>query len=122
MQPSSRMDDHMHVASGRLRALPRSCAAVAAALLALAPWTADAPAAGSTQVAEGLHLSAGALADPHGRIWISDHNAGFCRVTDVTADGPGHIEHPQRPAEGGPRTCLGALLPDAEPGPDPAGS
>src|SRR5918912_3439010 len=109
MQPSPMMDHPMHVASGPLSPLRRPCAALAAALLALALWAADARAAGSTQVAEGLHVSAGALVDPHGRTWIADHNAGFCRVTDVTDDGPGRIEHPQRLGEGGPRTCLGGL-------------
>jgi hypothetical protein len=79
-------------------------------------------AAGASVYADGLHLSTGALVDPDGRAWISDHNAGFCRVTDATSSGPGHIEHAQFPGDtrhGGP-TCLGGLLPGAGPGPDAA--
>src|SRR4051794_36933114 len=79
-------------------------------------------AAGQSVFADGLHISTGALVAPDGRVWISDHNAGFCRVTDPTAADPGHIENPQFPgdtAHGGP-TCLGGLLPEAGLGPDAA--
>ena len=76
---------------------------------------------GSTLYAAGLHLSTGAIVDPAGRVWIADHNAGFCRVTAVTDEGPGHVEHPQTPGAAGPRTCLGGLLPEAGTGPDAAG-
>jgi hypothetical protein len=81
-------------------------------------------AAGSSVYADGLHISTGALVDPDGRVWVSDHNAGFCRVTDASPSGPGHIEHPQFPgdtAHGDP-TCLGGLLPGAGTGPDAAQS
>jgi hypothetical protein len=72
---------------------------------------------------EGLHVSTGAMEDPAGRIWVTDHNAGFCRMTDPTIDGAGRIEHPELPGapRREPRTCLGGLLPDAGPGADAAG-
>ncbi|HUR85185.1 MAG TPA: hypothetical protein VMY78_07560 [Solirubrobacteraceae bacterium] len=77
----------------------------------------------SAVYAEGLHVSTGALEDPAGRVWVADHNAGFCRVTDPTIDGAGQIEHPSLPGRPRtePRTCLGGLLPDAGPGADAAG-
>ena len=39
----------------------------------------------------------------------------------ATEDGPGRIDHPSVPGEGGPRTCLGGLLPEAGTGADAAG-
>jgi hypothetical protein len=85
-------------------------------------WGAGPPAfKGSSLHTEGLHVSAGALVDPDGRVWVADHNGGFCRTTPATEDGPGRIEHPSLPGEPGPRTCLGGLLPEAGPGPDAAG-
>ena len=76
---------------------------------------------GASLTGEGLHISAGALVDPDGRTWVADHNGGFCRMTEATDAGPGHIDHPQHPGDAGPRTCLGGLLPDAGTGPDAAG-
>ena len=72
---------------------------------------------------EGLHVSTGAMEDPAGRIWVTDHNAGFCRMTDPTIDAAGRIEHPELPnrPRTEARTCLGGLLPDAGPGADAAG-
>ena len=91
---------------------------------------ADVPAAPSgpltapdsvVRLADGLHISTGALQAPDGSIWVADHNAGLCRVSTPTFDGAGHIEHPQIPGEGGPNTCLGGLLPEAREGADAAG-
>ena len=96
-------------------------AAVGAALTLFAVSGDAAHAAGASRTVEGLHVSAGGLVDPAGRIWVSDHNGGFCRTTPATDDGPGQIEHPQRAGAPGARTCLGGLLPDAGPGPDAAG-
>ena len=73
------------------------------------------------RLADGLHISTGALQAPDGSIWVADHNAGLCRVSKPTFDGAGHIEHPQIPGEGGPNTCLGGLLPEAREGADAAG-
>jgi hypothetical protein len=72
---------------------------------------------------KGLHVPTGAMEDPAGRLWVSDHNAGFCRWSDPTIDGSGSIEHPQTPnrPRAELRTCLGGLLPDAGPGADAAG-
>ena len=72
--------------------------------------------------ADGMHISTGAIIAPDGTTWVSDHNAGFCRVSAPTDTDLGHIEHPQRPGDGGPRTCLGGLLPDAGPAPTPPAS
>ena len=101
---------------------PLTAAGLSVAFLLTA--ASSAPAAGSSVYAHGLHISTGALVDPDGRTWISDHNAGLCRVTDPSPWGPGHIEHPQFPgdtAHGDP-TCLGGLLPGAGIGPDAAQS
>jgi hypothetical protein len=76
---------------------------------------------GSSRFADGLHVSAGSLVDPVGRVWVADHNGGFCRVTDPTEDGPGAIDHPALPGGAGPHTCLGGLMPEAGTGPDAAG-
>jgi hypothetical protein len=72
---------------------------------------------------DGLHVPTGALEDPAGRVWVSDHNGGFCRMTDPTIDGAGRIDHPELPNQprSQARTCLGGLLPDAGPGADAAG-
>jgi hypothetical protein len=79
-----------------------------------------AQAAGPKPFANGLHIASGAIEDPDGRMWVTDHNAGFCRVT-APADGPGTIEHPQTPGDTtSQRTCLGGLLPNAGHGPDAA--
>jgi len=78
---------------------------------------------GTALYANGLHISTGSIVDPHGRIWVSDHNSGLCRIVDPTASGPGFIEHPDfDPAtplvpESIP-TCLGGLLSGAGPGAD----
>lgn len=73
--------------------------------------------------ADSLHLSTGVMEDPAGRVWVADHNAGFCRVSDPTVEGAGRIEHPEVPGRprSEPRTCLGGLLPDAGPGADSPG-
>jgi hypothetical protein len=87
-----------------------------------APWgPGPANHKGSSRYADGLHISAGSLVDPMGRVWVSDHNGGFCRVTAPTENGPGTIDHPSVPGGPGPRTCLGGLLPEAGTGPDAAG-
>ena len=106
------------------RALPRIGTTLGTAFALLALTGAPAYAAGTVGASltgEGLHISAGALVDPDGRTWVADHNGGFCRMTEATDAGPGHIDHPQHPGDAGPRTCLGGLLPDAGPGPDAAG-
>src|ERR1700750_782515 len=76
-----------------------------------------ASAAGPSLFAEGLHISTGAIVDPNDRVWVADHNAGFCRIKPSTA-GPGVIDHPQHPGEDVDHTCLGGLLPEAATGPD----
>ena len=98
----------------------------AVALTAMTSFTlAAGSASASTKPAaiytEGLHFATGTIADPVGRQWVSDHNAGFCRLTPPTAGGPGTIEHPQTASDTKTeRTCLGGLLPDAAAGPDAA--
>jgi hypothetical protein len=99
--------------------MARRALVLAPALLAFG--AASAQAAGSSLTTEGLHISTGSLVDPKGRTWVADHNAGFCRVTDATDTSPGKIQHPELPGQGGERTCLGGLLPDAGTGPDAAG-
>ena len=69
-----------------------------------------------------MHVSTGAIVDPVGRTWVSDHNGGFCRLTASDDNGPGRIDHPEIPGDEGPRTCLGGLLPEAGQGPDAAGA
>jgi hypothetical protein len=88
-----------------------------------APGWGEGPAKykGSSLVAGGLHISTGAIVDPDGRTWVSDHNGGFCRTTPAGEDGAGTIDHPALPGDAGPRTCLGGLLPEAGTGPDAAG-
>ncbi|HEX2104143.1 MAG TPA: hypothetical protein VHF51_10865, partial [Solirubrobacteraceae bacterium] len=104
---------------GSRRAVIAVCAlgaAVALALLLAAPSR----AAGPSPFATGLHIGSGAIEDPAGRMWVTDHNAGFCRIT-APATGPGTIEHPQTPSDTSTtRTCLGGLLPHAAQGPDAA--
>jgi hypothetical protein len=82
----------------------------------------SAVAAGSTLYADGLHISTGTIVDPNGRVWVSDHNAGFCRILDPSASSVGRIEHPQFPGDPVSRTCLGGLLAGAGAGPDAAGA
>ncbi len=43
------------------------------------------------RLADGLHISTGAIQAPDGSIWVADHNAGLCRVSKPTFDGAGHI-------------------------------
>src|SRR3954468_24517269 len=80
-------------------------------------------AVGTSLYANGLHISTGSIVDPLGRIWVSDHNSGLCRIIDPTPAGPGTIEHPDFDP-GTPLlptsapTCLGGLLPGAGPGAD----
>lgn len=94
--------------------------AVAAAALA-APVAAG--AATPSQYGGGLHIATGSIVDPNGRVWVADHNAGFCRMTEPTEDDPARIEHPEVPSDTtSTRTCLGGLLPHAAVGPDAAGA
>jgi hypothetical protein len=96
-------------------------ALIAATLLTLAAGSASAATKPAAVYTEGLHFATGTIVDPVGRQWISDHNAGFCRLTPPTADGPGTIEHPQTASDmTTERTCLGGLLPNAAAGPDAA--
>ncbi|HJZ61633.1 MAG TPA: hypothetical protein VKD47_05665, partial [Miltoncostaeaceae bacterium] len=57
-------------------------------------------------MATGLTVPAGAISDPAGRIWVSDHLQGFCRVTPA-----GVVENPHSPPIAGDPapTCLGGL-------------
>jgi hypothetical protein len=103
------------------RLISRLLMAVGFAVALVALWAPNASAAGSSLYAEGLHISTGAIEDPRGRVWVADHNAGFCRVTEPTDDGPGTIEHPVRAGDTATPTCLGGLLPGAGTGPDAAG-
>jgi Bacterial Ig-like domain len=103
------------------RPISRLLTAVGLAVALVALWAPNASAASSSLYAEGLHISTGAIEDPHGRTWVADHNAGFCRVTEPTDDGPGTIEHPVRDGDTATPTCLGGLLPGAGTGPDAAG-
>jgi hypothetical protein len=102
---------------GPARAVPLVLGLACALALASAPRAA---AAGPSLFAEGLHISTGAIVDPDGRVWVADHNAGFCRIKPA-AVGPGTIDHPQNPGEDVQHTCLGGLLPEAATGPDAAG-
>ena len=90
------------------------------ALSVLLAFAQRAAAAGPSLLAEGLHISTGAIVDPDDSVWVADHNAGFCRIKPST-DGPGGIDHPQHPGEDVDHTCLGGLLPEAAAGPDAAG-
>jgi Bacterial Ig-like domain len=103
------------------RLISRLLAAVGFAVAAVVLWAPNASAASSSLYTEGLHISTGALEDPRGRTWVSDHNAGFCRVTEPTDDAPGTIEHPLDADDDAKPTCLGGLLPGAGIGPDAAG-
>jgi hypothetical protein len=103
------------------RLISRVLLAVGFAVALVALWAPNTFVASSSQYAEGLHISTGAIEDPHGRTWVADHNAGFCRVTEPTDDGPGTIEHPVRDGDTATPTCLGGLLPGAGIGPDAAG-
>jgi hypothetical protein len=107
--------------------LPHLVRHAALAPIATALFLSAAPSAhaavGTAVYATGLHINTGSIVAPDGRIWVSDHNAGFCRVKDATANGPGYIEHPDfdpnTPA--GPDetpTCVGGLLAGAAAGPD----
>jgi hypothetical protein len=98
-------------------------AGAAVSLLLALGGASPAAAAGPSLYADGLHIPAGGLVDPDNRVWVSDHNGGFCRLSPADDRGPGTIEHPSAP--GAPddalRTCLGGLLPEASVGPDAAG-
>ena len=89
-----------------------------------APWgpgPAD-PQGLVARYADGLHISTGSIVDPNGRVWVSDHNGGFCRVTEPDArTAPARSTTRRCPGGPGPRTCLGGLLPEAGIGPDAAG-
>lgn len=111
---------HRSRALTRMRTLGAGCLVT---LVALAGAQSASAATGSVQTAEGLHIPSGAVTAPDGRQWVTDHNAGFCRLTVATDSKLGSIEHPQLPGapETDSRTCLGGLLPDAGPGPDSPG-
>jgi hypothetical protein len=85
---------------------------------------ADLPARDSwTEYAGGLHITTGAVEAPDKSVWVTDHNAGTCRISKPTVSGAGKIEHPATlgaPAAD-PRTCLGGLLPEAREGADAGG-
>src|SRR4051812_40039118 len=92
-------------------------------LAVLAPAPSASGAVGTSLYATGLHISTGASTAPDARTWVSDHNAGFCRIVAPPPAGPGHIEHPDfdpntpnSPTD--TPTCLGGLLAGAAPGPD----
>jgi streptogramin lyase len=108
------------MAAGLRRALTRSLALSAAALAGGLVLASSALAAGSTLYANGLHISTGSIVDPDGRVWVADHNAGFCRVLDPSASSLGRIEHPMHPFDAVDSTCLGGLLAGAGVGPDAA--
>jgi hypothetical protein len=99
---------------GRPGAVGRSAVSGwATALLALV-LASTAAAAGLSPVASSLTVPGGALVDPAGRVWVSDHLQGFCRVTAA-----GAIENPHTPPVAGDPapTCLGGLgLRTAAPG------
>src|SRR5215210_3691640 len=79
-------------------AAPRLAAAGGGALAALVLALSGAQAAlaaGPAPFAGGLHVATGSIVDPTGRTWVSDHNAGFCRVSDPAQPLLGSIEHPQ---------------------------
>ena len=63
-----------------------------------------AAAAGPSLLAEGLHISTGAIVDPDDRVWVADHNAGFCRIKPST-DGPG-VHRPPAASRRGRRPHL----------------
>ncbi len=114
---------HNVLPSARMpRAVAKGMASAGFALMLALTLAQSARAAGPSLTGDGLHISTGALVDPHGRTWISDHNAGFCRMTDATDEKPGTIEHPQQAGGTETRTCLGGLLPHAAVGPDAAGA
>src|SRR3954469_3047095 len=91
------------------RARPGACVALGVLLLAVL-GTGNARAA-TTPAATGLTAPPGGVVDPNGRWWVSDHNAGFCRVSPPAGATPGTIEA---------ATCLGGALADPPPRPGPA--
>src|SRR4051794_24523100 len=101
-----------HHSTGWPRAI-RSFGCAAAALLCLpaaSATAATAPVVGASLQANALEAPAGAITDPVGRTWVSDHVGGFCRLSTAT------------PAALDADTCLGgalALIPT--PGPAAAG-
>ena len=66
-------------------------------LLGLGAPGAASAATGASLYADGLHIPAGGLVDPNNRVWVSDHNGGFCRLSAADDSGPGTIEHPEAP-------------------------
>ena len=113
---------HPFAHRGSAPSRPFAVRALLAAVFALLLGVPAASAAGPAPFAGGLHVATGSIVDPVGRTWVADHNGGFCRVTDPSGPALGSIEHPRLPGDGGPRTCLGGLLPNAAPGPDAAGA
>jgi hypothetical protein len=103
-------------------ALAKGLAIAGFAVMLVATLAQSARAAGPSLIGGGLHISTGALVDPVGRTWVSDHNGGFCRMTEPSDEEPGTIDHPQQAGDPGPRTCLGGLMPEAAAGPDAAGA
>jgi hypothetical protein len=94
--------------------LRRALGAAGAALAALPAFLVGSASAATTEYAGGLTTPAGAIVAPDGRWWVSDHDAGFCRVTGPVAGAqgptPGTLE---------PDTCLGGALADPPPHPGP---
>jgi hypothetical protein len=94
--------------------LRRALGAAGAALAVLPILLVGSASAATTEYAGGLTTPAGAILAPDGRWWVSDHDAGFCRVTGPVAGAqgptPGTIE---------PGTCLGGALADPPPRPGP---
>src|SRR5215218_4334659 len=125
--PRSDTEGDQSMSTPATHGLPRPRTLLAGAALSLvlglgAGGSAHA-ATGPSVYADGLHVPAGGIVDPDDRVWVSDHNGGFCRLTTPDDRGAGTLDHPSTP--GAPasvtRTCLGGLLPDAAPGPDAAG-
>ena len=117
--------DYMHHLLFRAltpRAIAMGVAMAGFALMLAMALAQTARAAGPSLTGGGLHISTGALVDPVGRTWVSDHNGGFCRMTEATDDQPGTIDHPAEAGGSGPHTCLGGLMPEAAVGPDAAGA
>jgi Chitobiase/beta-hexosaminidase C-terminal domain/S-layer homology domain len=103
---------------GAVAALATGATALAGLGL-VAPAVAVQPHAVTTT---GLHLAAGAIQDPDGRLWIADAAAGFCRLVEPGAGTSGQIEEPQETQDGTGATCLGGPLAAAGEGPAEPGA
>jgi hypothetical protein len=92
------------------RAVPGVRAALGAVVVMLVG--AGSASAAPAPVVSKLTAPLGAIQAPDGRWWVSDHLAGFCRVTLGTTAAPGAVET---------ATCLGGGVP-VLPGPASAGA